>query len=275
MVILNEEEREVEELLGAVYETCGYDYRGYARAALRRRLRALAREERLDDVRALRERLVHDPDARERMFLALSSRPYPLFHEPELYRTLRRRLVPLLRTYPSAAVWLPGCGTGEEAWSTAIVLREEGLHERVRLYATDASEVALARARAGDYDADTMAAAAGAYAASGGRASLGEYYTLRDGRAEMRPVLRERIVFAQHNLATDASFKEFHLVVCRDVCLAFQPVLARRALGLIDESLCRLGFLALGRGESLRHHPRAEAYEEVQQARGVFRKVTA
>jgi len=263
---------EVDLLLEGVRRHHGFDLRSHARPLLLRRLRRHLREERLETFSSLQERVLHDAEAMEGLLRALSCPPGTLFADPAFFLAFRTRVVPLLRTWPSVRLWHAGCGTGEETYTLAILLHEEGLLGRCRLYASDASEGLLADARTGVLplpgDEDERN-----YRESGGKRSLSEYYT-RDGNwAVLHRRLRDGVFFTQHNLTTDASFNEFQVVVCRDTLLAFNRTLHNRVHGRLYESLARFGFLCLGRKESLSRTPHAAAYEELEGAGRVFRRM--
>lgn len=262
---------EVELLLEGVRRQYGFDLRNHSRPLLLRRLRRHLREERLDTFSALQGRVLHDPEAMEGLLRALACPPDTLFADPAFFQDFRARVVPMLRTYPSIRVWHAGCFSGEDTYALAILLMEEGLWGRCRLYASDASEGLLADARngvlrlPGEEDARN-------YREAGGRRALTDYYT-RDGDwAVLHPSLREGIFFTQHNLATDASFNEFQVVLCRDTLLSYNRSLASRAHERLYESLVRFGFLCLGRKESVARTPYAAAYEELEGTGRVYRR---
>ncbi|NMO21781.1 chemotaxis protein CheR [Pyxidicoccus fallax] len=264
---------EVDLLLEGVARQWGFDLRSHARPLLLRRLRRHLREERLDTFSALQARVLHDGEALEGLLRTLSCTPTSLFSDPAFFRDFRARVVPVLRTWPSVRVWHAGCGTGEDTYALAILLLEEGLWGRCRLYASDSSEGLLADARTGvlplpgEEDARR-------YVEAGGKGALTDYYT-RDGNwALLQPKLRDSIFFTQHNLATDGSFNEFHVIVCRDTLLTFNRTLHNRVHGRLFESLARFGFLCLGRKESVARTPHASAYEELEGSGRIFRRVT-
>ncbi|MDY7225859.1 CheR family methyltransferase [Hyalangium rubrum] len=264
---------ELELLVEGVRRQYGFDLRNHSRPLLLRRLRRHLREERLDTFSSLQGKVLHDPEAMEGLLRALACPPEPLFADPAFFQAFRTRVVPMLRTYPSIRVWHAGCGSGEETYALAILLMEEGLWSRCRLYASDASEGLLADARTGVLPLPGEVDARN-YQEAGGRRALTDYYT-RDGNwAVLQPALREGIFFTQHNLATDGSFNEFQVVLCRDTLLAFNMALARRAHERLYESLTRFGFLCLGRKESVSRTPYATAYEEMQGTGRVFRRLS-
>lgn len=254
-----------------VRDHCGIDYAQYARVSLGRRVHRQMRAEGFDDITVYRDTVLGDSACLGRLMLALSAHGTSLFRHPGFFRVLREKVVPLLRTYPSVNVWCAGCSTGEHAYATAIVLQEEGLGAKSRIYATDAAEVALARAREGVYPMDTLRDAE--YLDAGGKASMAQYLTVHGGHAALDASLRNRITFAQHNLATDASFNEFQLNVCRDVMICFDANLQARTFDLMHQSLCRFGILGIGRGESMRLHPRAGCYETLDATERLYRRM--
>ncbi|HVZ73169.1 MAG TPA: protein-glutamate O-methyltransferase CheR [Polyangia bacterium] len=267
------EDLEIELLLGGLSRHWGHDLRGYARPTLKRRVLGCVRAEGLSTVSGLQERVLHDPAAMARLVGAVTSGVGGLFRDPSLFLTLRRRVVPLLRTYPFVRVWHAGCSTGEDVYALAIVLAEEGLTTRVRTYATDVSEAVLARAKAGVYVASALAAAESRYARAGGRRSLSDYVTVGPGGLTVAASLRDNVVFGQHNLATDRSFNEFNLVLCRDVLLHFSRELQTNVLALLHESLCRLGVLGLGARESLRGSGHEDHFEALDPDVRLFRRI--
>jgi chemotaxis protein methyltransferase CheR len=263
---------ELELLLEGVRRQYGFDLRHHSRPLLLRRLRRHLREEHLDTFSSLQGRVLHDVEAMDGLLRALACPPDSLFADPAFFQAFRTRVVPMLRTYPSIRVWHAGCGAGEDTYALAILLMEEGLWGRCRLYASDASGGLLADARTGVLalpgEQDTLN-----YQLSGGRRELSDYYT-RDGDwAVMHPGLRDHIFFTQHNLATDGSFNEFQVVLCRDTLLAFNRVLANRVHERLYESLARFGFLGLGRKESVARTPHAGAYEELEGTGRVYRRL--
>src|SRR5690606_27085585 len=172
-------------------------------------------------ISALQERVLHDPAALERFLLGLSVNVTAMFRDPSFYLTFRTRVVPLLRTYPFIRIWHAGCSTGEEVYSMAILLHEEGLYERCRIYATDMNEAVLGRAREAIFPLNRMQEYTANYLRSGGKRSFSEYYTAAYDGAIFRPMLREQVIFSQHNLAMDGSFNEFHVILCCNVLFYF------------------------------------------------------
>jgi len=266
------EDVEIELLLEGVYRRYGYDFRDYALSSLRRRIRERVREERLTTVSGLKERVLHDPEAMERLAHGLSINVSTMFRDPDLYRVFRSKVVPILRTYPFIRIWHAGCSTGEEVYSMAILLHEEGLYERARLYATDINETVLHKAKSGIFPLKAMKQYTADYQQAGGKAAFSEYYTAEYESAIFRPSLRDNIVFAQHNLATDGAFNEFHAILCRNVMIYFNKPLQARVHTLFLNSLVQFGFLCLGAKETLTYTPAEAAYDEVDGAQKIYRR---
>jgi len=195
-----------------------------------------------------------------------------MFRDPGYFRAIRERVVPILRTYPSLKVWIAGCSSGEEAYSFAILLEEEGLLERAIIYATDINPRILQLAEEGVYDIDRLAGFSESHRKSGGRSSLSDYYTARYGRAVVDKRLKRHIVFSDHSLATDSVFAEVQLVSCRNVLIYFKPELQDRAVGLFHDALCRRGFLGIGAKETLRWSAHADGFEELVRDDRIFQK---
>jgi chemotaxis protein methyltransferase CheR len=265
------EDIEVGLLLEGVYRQYGYDFRDYAMASVRRRVRHLMREEGLATISGLQEKVLHDSRALQRFVVTLSVNVTSMFRDPTFYKALRERVVPLLRTYPKVRIWHAGCATGEEAYSFAIVLEEEGLYDRCQIYATDMNESVLKTAAAGEVPLRGMRENTANYIRSGGRRAFASFYTAVDDRAVLHPSLRRNINFAQHNLVTDRSFNEFNVVFCRNVLIYFNRQLQDRVHRLFYQSLVRFGFLALGSKETVQFTPHQSAYEDLGER--IYRKV--
>ena len=267
------QEIEIRLLLQGVYERYGYDFRDYALSSMRRRVRQCLRDEGLPSVSALQDRVLHDKAAVVRLVSVLSVSVTSLFRHPGFYRAFRQRAVPILRTYPVVRVWHAGCATGEEVYSMAILLKEEGLYDRAQVYATDMNTAVLQQAAAGSVPVSSLREAAACYLLAGGRGRLAEYYELRGARAWFDPSLRRNVVFAEHNLVTDRSFNEFNVVICRNVLIYFNRPLQERVHSLLYGSLGRRGFLGLGNRETVRFTPYEDRYEVLDWADRLYRKI--
>jgi chemotaxis protein methyltransferase CheR len=267
------EDIEVALLLEGVYRRYGFDFREYAAASLRRRLWRRAHAERIETISGLQERLLHDPACMERLLLDLSINVTAMFRDPTFYVAFREKVVPLLRTYPFTRFWVAGCSTGEEVYSLAILLHEEGLSERARIYATDINESVLERASEGVFPLDKMQEYTHNYIKAGGQQAFSEYYVAAYDGAQFQRSLVENVVFAQHNLVSDRSFNEFNVIVCRNVMIYFDRSLQNRVHGLFYESLANLGVLALGHKEAIQFSPFEDKYEELDGLEKLYRKV--
>jgi chemotaxis protein methyltransferase CheR len=267
------EELEIDLLLEAVFRQYGFDFRGYARSSLRRRVRAVVASEQLATVSALLDRTLHDPGALQRLLRGLSVHVSSMFRDPRFFSVFRRKAIPFLRTYPFIRIWQAGCSTGEEVYSLAILLQEEGLYDRCRVYATDMNDAVLQTAREGIYPIELMQKYTVNYLASGGAAALSDYYTAAYDHVIFRPSLRERVVFSQHNLASDGPFNEFNVILCRNVMIYFGRPLQDRVHDLFARSLATFGLLGLGSHESLRFAPSEQNYEAVEPGEKLFRRV--
>lgn len=264
---------EIEMLLEAVDRHYGFDFRGYALGSLRRRLWRSVEEEGLKSISGLQERVLHDPEAMERLLTGLSVNVTTMFRDPTFYVAFREQVVPLLRTYPFIRVWNAGCSTGEETYSLAILLAEEGLYDRSRIYATDFNSDVLGRAQAGEFTLDRMQEYTQNYVHAGGRGDFSAYYTVDGGLAKLDERLTEHVVFAQHNLASDRSFNEFNVVLCRNVLIYFGRDLQRRVHRLFYDSLAAFGVLGLGQKETLRFTELEDHYEELDPVEKLYRRV--
>jgi chemotaxis protein methyltransferase CheR len=267
------ERLEIELLLEAVYRRYGFDFRQYAQASLKRRLHRRMLAEGLDTISQLQSRLLHDPACMEQLLVDLSINVTSMFRDPSFYVAFREKVVPALHTYPFTRIWCAGCASGEEVYSLAILLQEEGLYERTRLYATDINEHALATARAGVFPLDRMKEYTQNYIRAGGKRDFSEYYVAAYDNAQFSRALTENVVFARHNLAMDRGFNEFNVIVCRNVLIYFDRTLQDDVHGLFYESLGMFGILALGHKESIRFTAYADRYEEVDADERVYRKI--
>jgi chemotaxis protein methyltransferase CheR len=267
------DEIELALLLEGVYRRYGFDFREYAPASLRRRVWRRVHAEGLSTLSALQDKLLHDPASMERLLLDLSINVTAMFRDPSFYVAFREKVVPALRTYPFTRIWVAGCATGEEVYSLAILLHEEDVYDRTRIYATDINESVLERARAGVFPLDKMREYTQNYIKAGGKRAFSEYYLAKYDGAQFQRSLVENVVFAQHNLVSDRSFNEFNAIVCRNVMIYFDRGLQDRVHRLFYESLMMFGVLALGAKESIRFSPFDERYEDLDANERMFKKV--
>ena len=267
-------EIEIRLLLEAIYHRYHYDFRNYSMRSLERRVATAMERAKCSTVSELQGRVLHDSQTFAHVLEALTVQVSDLFRDPPFFRYFRERIVPELRTYPSVRLWVAGCSSGEEVYSFAIVLREEGLLEKTTIYATDISAEALAHARAGVYPIDRIPAFTENHAQAGGHESLSRYYTAAYGGAVLDRSLRSNVLFSDHSLATDSVFAEVQVVSCRNVLIYFNRDLKERALGLFRGALARRGFLGLGSNERLEFTSENEGYDTVHQEGMWYRQRT-
>jgi chemotaxis protein methyltransferase CheR len=260
-------------LLEAIYHRYQHDFRHYAVASLRRRVTQAMQQFGCRSVSQLQDRVLHEPEIFARMLQYLTVQVSEMFRDPAYFKALRTEVAPVLETYPSVKIWIAGCSSGEEVWSFAIALAEEGLLERTLIYATDINPDALRIAEAGVYALDRIAQFSENYLAAGGTGSLSDYYHAAYNGAMFDRNLRRQVLFADHSLATDTVFSEVHLVSCRNVLIYFDRPLQDRAVGLFRDALVRRGYLGLGSKESLRLTSHAAAFAELPGGQRIYRKL--
>lgn len=269
---LKPEDVEVHLLVEGLYRRYGYDFRNYAQASLKRRIHNFLKAEGLPNISVLQAQILHDRACADRLLLGLTVNTTAMFRDPSFYVAFRQQVVPLLRTYPFIRIWHAGCSTGQEVYSMAILLQEEGLYHRCRIYATDANEKVLQVAKNGIYPHKQMQEYTQLYLKAGGKRAFSEYYTASYGNVILRPSLRERIVFGEHNLVTDGSFNEFNVILCRNVLIYFNQQLQNQVHELFYNSLCKFGILGLGKQETIRFTKYETAYEELVKAERLYRR---
>ena len=264
---------EVDLLLEGIFRQYGFDFRSYAYSSLKRRLWRRITMEGLQSISELQHAVLHDTSMMEKLLLDLSINVSSMFRDPSFYAVFREKVIPVLRTYPFIRVWHAGCSTGEEVYSMAILLQEEGLYERTRIYATDINEVVLQTAKSGIYSLEKMKEYTQNYLRAGGTGTFSDYYTARYESAIFNSSLRSNVVFSQHNLVTDRSFSEFNVILCRNVMIYFDRKLQDRVQGLFYESLVPFGFLGVGSKESLRLSKYETCYEQIDEREKIYRRI--
>jgi chemotaxis protein methyltransferase CheR len=266
------EEIEINLLLEAIFQRYGYDFRSYARASIDRRLRQFLSSAGTDSISGMISKALRDKSFSTALIQHFSIAVTEMFRDPSVYLAIRREVVPLLRTYPHVKVWHAGCATGEEVYSMAILLKEEGLYDKSNLFGTDFNDSALEQAKEGIYPADKMKAFTKNYQQAGGNASFAHYYHASYESAAMDGALKKRVTFANHNLVTDEVFGEMHVIFCRNVLIYFNKDLQGRALRIFTDSLVRGGFLCLGNKEDLQFTAVRNEYDVVDEKARIFRK---
>ena len=263
---------ELRMLVEAVYLKYNYDFRNYTGVSQKRRVLVAMREMGCSTVSELQSRVLHDPNGFAQLLQYLTIPVTEMFRDPEYFRAVREQVAPFLKTYPSLKIWVAGCSTGEEVYSLAILLKEEGLLDRSIIYATDINPKSLETARRGVYPIDRMRLYTENYQKSGGKAAFSDYYTAAYGGALFERSLIENVTFADHSLSTDTVFSETHFVSCRNVLIYFNRTLQDRVFGLFHESLCHRGFLGLGSKESIDFSSYAGRFEPLARRERVYRK---
>ena len=263
---------EISLLLEAVFQRYGHDFRHYARASVERRVRLFAEKAQCHRVSDLIPKILHNEDVFENFLLQLSIPVTEMFRDPPVYGHIRSVVLPVLKTYPFVRIWHAGCASGEEAYSLAILLKEEGLYERSGIFATDFNDTVLQKAREGIYDLSNVKLFTRNYQHSGGKVSFSEYYHAHYDAIVMDQSLRENITFANHNLASDVVFTEAQLILCRNVLIYFDRDLQNRVLELFRESLARGGFLVLGTKESLMFSTVRDDFQIIDEKSKIYKR---
>jgi len=266
------EDIEIQLLLEGLYQRYHYDFRHYAQASVKRRLKQAREQMGFTSFSAMQASLLSDPGMLNSMLGYLTVQVSEMFRDPSYFQAIREKVAPHLRTYPSLKIWIAGCSGGEELYSFVILFREEGLEQRTMFYATDINQDALAKAEAGIYDLDRIQLFTENHRKSGGKSSLSDYYSAAYGKASFDKSLRKNVVFSDHSLVTDAVFAEMQLISCRNVLIYFDRPLQDRALGLFRDSLARKGFLGLGSKESLRFSNHAGAFTDFVRDEKIYQK---
>ncbi|MFJ8235916.1 CheR family methyltransferase [Ureibacillus sp. NPDC094379] len=267
------EKLEIKLLLDGLYAWCGYDYREYAYPSIKRRVLHRMQAEKLPTITSLLNKVLHDSACLQRLIGDFSINVSEMFRDPMFFKAFRETVVPLLKTYPSIRIWHAGCASGEEVYSMAILLQEEGLYEKAKIYATDINSDVLKIAKNGYFPLEHMRKYTQNYMQSGGQRAFSDYYKVTNAGVKFDPTLMKNVVFAQHNLVTDSSFNEFHVILCRNVLIYFNKDLQNKVHALFYESLGMFGFLGLGDKETIYYTDYANVYEDVSKKQKIYRKV--
>lgn len=266
---------EIQLLLQAIYLKYGYDFRNYAKASIKRRIQHRLTKSSMANISAMQHKLLYDVAFFNTLLLDLSINVTEMFRDPNFYLALRKSVLPALKHFPYLKIWHAGCSTGEEVYSMAILLKEEGLYERTQIYATDMNEVVLKKAKDGIFAIDQLKHYTENYQKAGGKESFSDYYVAHYDHVVMDKSLKEHVLFSDHNLATDGVFGEMNLIVCRNVLIYFNRELQNRVLGLFLESLADKGFLCLGSKESVRFSEQTDSFDDVVKDEKIYQKKSA
>ncbi|MDZ5471631.1 protein-glutamate O-methyltransferase CheR [Bacillus sp. 31A1R] len=267
------EKLEIHLLLEGVYRHYGLDFRNYAFTSIRRRIWYRMKAEKIETVTSLLDRLLHDRKLMEKLYYDFSINVTEMFRDPSFFRTLRTTVLPALKKLSKIRIWHAGCSTGEEPFSMAILLKEEGLLEKTYIYATDMNDQVLEKAKLGKFPLKKMKSYTSNYVQSGGLNDFSEYYTVSNEHAVFSKELSKNIFFAQHNLVTDGSFNEFHIIICRNVLIYFDKQLQSRVHQLFFNSLTTDGYLGLGNREGISFTGQEKNYKIINEKEKIYQKI--
>ncbi|WP_214227308.1 protein-glutamate O-methyltransferase CheR [Pedobacter sp. B4-66] len=262
----------VEILLSDLLEQYGYDFTGYSKASLKRRIARLYSLDRAVSFAEFRYKINNDSLYFKRFVEQITVNVTEMFRDPSFFKTLRDVVLPKLGTYPFIRIWLAGCSTGEEAYSISIILKELNLLHKSLIYATDLNPIVLEKAAQGMFGMNSMKQYSENYILSGGLKDFSSYYTANYSLAKFDDELKSKIIFSTHNLVSDYSFNEFQLILCRNVLIYFDRELQQKVLNLFDESLEELGYLALGSKETINFSGITDKYKRLDSEK-IWRKI--
>jgi len=265
-------ELNIQGLLEAIYHTYGYDFRNYSEAHIKRRVMNRMAMSGIKDITELQAKVLNEEAFASILLQDLSINVTEMFRDPGFYKSLREKVMPILKTYPFIKIWHAGCSTGEEVYSMAIVLQEEGLADRTTIYATDFNQHVLNQGKEGIFSNRLMKEYTANYQLSGGKESFSDYYISDDNNVIMNQSLKNKIVWANHNLVTDSVFAEVNLILCRNVLIYFDRQLQNNVQTLFHNSLMNGGILCLGSKESLRFTDFHDAYVVLDEKQRIFKK---
>ncbi|MFA5417733.1 MAG: protein-glutamate O-methyltransferase CheR [Bacteroidales bacterium] len=263
---------EIDLILDAIFQKYGYDFRNYSRAHVKRRLLHRLTSSHFKSISQMQHEVLHEPMFFQEILKDLSINVTEMFRDPKFYLALRQEVIPLLKTYPFIKVWHAGCSTGEEVYSFAIVLKEEGLYERVQIYATDFNRNVLDTAKKGIYPINRIKEFTANYQQAGGKHSFSDYYMADYNSVIFDHSLKKNIVFAEHNLVTDSVFAEVNIIICRNVLIYFNRDLQNKVFNLFTESLINGGFLCLGSKETIQFSSKAPEYDILNPHEKLYKK---
>jgi chemotaxis protein methyltransferase CheR len=267
------ERLEIDLLLEAVFRYYGYDFRNYAFPFIQRRISHRVNKEKLTSISALQERVLRNSMVMEGLLADFSINVTEMFRDPSFFKSFRTKIIPLIKDYPEIRIWHVGCSSGEEVYSMSILLHEEGIYEKTRIFATDLNKSMLEKAKQGTFPLDVMQLYTKNYIEGGGKRAFYEYYKAVDDKVFFHPFLQKNVVFAHHNLVTDQSFNEFDLILCRNVLIYFNKVLQNDVHKLLYNSLSQSGFLGLGKREGIKFTSYENSYAEFDASEKLYRKI--
>lgn len=264
------EDLEISLLLKAISKRYGYDFSHYSAASIKRRIKHFLANSEFNSISELIPRLIDDKTFFETMIRTLTITVTEMFRDPPFYKAIRKKVVPILKTYPFIKIWHAGCATGEEVYSMAILLKEEGLYERAMIYATDINEEALEKAKKGIFQIDFLKKYTSNYQSAGGKEPFSDYYSTGHESAIMKSWIKKNILFSVHNLVTDSAFGEMHLILCRNVLIYFDKTLQNRVFSLFYDSLVLRGFLCLGSKEGIQFSNAFDKFKKIDKKENIY-----
>ena len=269
---ITNEEIEIHLLLEAINMKYGYDFRNYSSAHMKRRINYRMSVDGIVSITEMQHKILYDKEFFNLVLSDFSINVTEMFRDPSFYRAFRKDVIPILKTYPFIRIWHAGCATGEEIYSMAILLKEEGLYDRAQIYATDFNKIVLQKAKDGIYPLSDIKEYTHNYQLAGGKSSFSDYYIAQYDSVIFEPSLKKKITFAEHNLVTDGVFGEMHVIICRNVLIYFNKELQSRVIKLFSDSLSNGCFLCLGSKENIKFSTSADNFEEVVSSEKIYRK---
>lgn len=266
------EDIEISLLLEGIYLKYGYDFRSYSSAHMKRRILRRMCISGLGSISDMQYKVLYDKEFFKLILSDFSINVTEMFRDPNFYKAFRENVIPILKTYPFIRIWHAGCSTGEEVYSMAILLKEEGLYERVQIYATDFNTTVLEKAKDGIYAIHNIKEYTYNYQQAGGKASFADYYTAKYDSVMIDTSLKKKITFAEHNLVTDGVFGEMHVIICRNVLIYFNRDLQNNVINLFYDSLSSGCFLCLGTKESISFSNNRNNFETFCEDEKIYRK---
>ncbi len=266
------EKMEIDLFLETLNRRYGYDFRNYAKASLKRRIIKTIKENNIKHISDMIPKLIHDTIFFDSIISNFSVAVTEMFRDPSFFSSLRENVIPFLKTYPYIKIWHGGCATGEEAYSLAILLKEEGIYDKCTIFATDFNDVALSKAKGGIYNLKDIKKFTNNYQKAGGKASFSDYYIANNKFAILDNSLKKNITFANHNLVTDGVFSEIHLILCRNVLIYFNKELQNKVLKLFTNSLINKGYLAIGSKETIQFSEIENLFVNIDKTNKIYKK---
>jgi chemotaxis protein methyltransferase CheR len=267
------EDIEIKELLKVLFEKYGYDFSDYSQAHIKRRISNRLRLDKFQDINEMGKKVLKDQHYASVLLQDLSIVVTEMFRNPEMYFSIRKNIVPILKTYPFFRIWHAGCATGEEVYSMAILLKEEDLLDKATIYATDFNQLALDTASRGIYDKKLLTEYEYNYLKSGGQKKLSDYYSADKKYVKMDVELQKNVIWANHNLVTDNIFSSVHLILCRNVLIYFNRNLQNKVQKLFFDSLLDGGFLCLGAKETIKFSGYEKQYTAIDSKNRIYKKI--